>query len=371
MDSDAGKAWIAAYLASHPEYTSAEPLEGGVSNYLYRLTKTDGSTVVLKHAEPHAAHDENWAMDMARVESERAALVSIADALQSSDAARRAAVEIPRVIAYDEANHNLIMADCGTDTKDLHTAFPSLSPQQRVDVGRRLGMWLAALHQSSTIDKSSFGSDEPQDRQGTDQRISMLCAGLPSAGLDTDEAVAEKKAFVALLEPFVQSAKQPSQRCVIHGDFWPGNVLVGATPGGEDASKDFIAVIDWEGVGLGTGALDVGAMAAEAWLLCHFHRTSARASVAEPEDFGMFEAFLRSYLETAGKVEHDFVKEAVVQFAINLPVGRGGKELMRPVNELGCKIARMIMGNEVADWQKEVLKLGWGTEAWRDWFASQ
>ncbi|KAJ6788144.1 hypothetical protein PWT90_03245 [Aphanocladium album] len=374
MDSHAGKAWIAEYLASHQEYTSATPLEGGVSNYLYRLTKSDGSTVILKHAELHAVHDENWVMDMGRVESERAALTSISAGLQTSASARDAAVDIPHVIEYDERKYNLIMSDCGAGTKDLHTAFPLLTPDQRVDVGRRLGLWLASLHQCSTIDRSGFAADESTSRQGMDQRIGLLSAGLPSANSDAatpEEVAAEKKAFLELLEPFVATARKASRSCVVHGDFWPGNILVGPPIRGHEPVQQFLAVIDWETVGLGTGALDVGAMAAETWLLCHFHRSSARASVSEPENFGMFEAFLGSYLAVRGKVDEEFVKHAVVQFAINLSVGRGGKELMRPVKELGAKVAKIIMRGEEEDWRDGMANLGWGTEAWRDWLVAR
>lgn len=366
MESEAAEAWIAGYLACNPEYTSAAPLEGGVSNYVYRLTRADGSSVILKHAEPHAIHDENWAMDMKRVKYEHAALSSISKALLSSAAAREAKVEVPSAIAYDADNYNLILSDCGAATKDLHTAFPSLTPAQRVDTGRRLGLWLASLHHCNAIDKATFYADETRDRQGMDQRIDLLSAGLPAGGTPV-----EKAAFVALLEPFAAAAIQRSSRCVVHGDFWPGNVLVGPPHEKDDAAQDLLAVIDWEGVGLGTGALDVGAMAAEAWLLCHFHRESARASVVEPEDFGMLEAFLGSYLEAAGQVEEAFVEQAVVQFAINLSVGRGGKQLMRPVKGLGCEIVELVMGKKEENWKRGMLALGWGTEAWRDWFAGQ
>lgn len=374
MESEASQDWIAEYLASHPEYTSAAPLAGGVSNYLYRLTRADGSSVVLKHAEPHAAFDENWAMDMARMKHEHAALSSIAEALSSSAPAHAAAVEMPRVITYDADKYNLVLSDCGTATKDLYTAFPSLAPAQRVDTGRRLGLWLAALHQCTAIDKTAFAADESRDRQGMDQRIGLLSAGLPAADAADERAAEEKVAFAALLEPFVVAALRPSRRCVVHGDFWPGNILVGPSQeeGGGGRHDDLLAVIDWEGVGLGTGALDVGAMAAEAWLLCHFHRVSARASVVEPDDFGMFEAFLGSYLEAAAAgqvVDEAFVEQAVVQFAVNLSVGRGGKELMRPVKGLGCRIVELVMGREEEEWKRGVLDLGWGMEAWRDWFA--
>lgn len=367
MSATAESTWISEYLASHPAYISATPLEGGVSNYLYRLTETDGSTVILKHAEPYAAFDRTWFYGIERMACEHAALSSILTALLSSSSAIPGAVEIPHVVSYDHGEHNLIMSDCGAATKDLHTAFPSLTPVQRVDYGRRLGLWLAALHKCTAIDKTAFSANvAAKERKGTDQRISLLSAGLPiaSSGAGTPVQIAsEQREFIELLEPFVVAVTDTDAGFVVHGDFWPGNILVSPAPA--ETTEDFLAVIDWEGVRLGTGASDVGVFAAEAWLLCHFHSTSAGAAIIQPEDFGMLNMFLASYLEAIGKVQKEFLREAVLQFAINLSVGRGGKVLMLPVKRFGVKIVKLVIGQQV-DWEG-VLGLGWGMEAWEGW----
>lgn len=366
MSSTPNSTWISDFLASHPTFTSANPLEGGVSNYLYRLTKTNGSTVILKHAEPYAAFDKTWSYGIERIACERAALSSIRTALLSSSSAVLAAVEIPYVISYDHGDHTLIMSDCGSSTKDLHTAFPSLTSLQRVDYGRRLGLWLVALHKCTGIDEAAFSANlMAKERKGMDQRISLLSAGLPIASLGTGTPVqiaSEQREFIELLEPFVAAITKADTGPVVHGDFWPGNILVSPSPA--ETRKDFLAVIDWESVRLGTGASDVGVFAAEAWLLCHFHSTSVRAAIVEPEDFGMLNIFLASYLEAMGKIEEEFVREAMLQFAINLSVGRGGSVLMLPVKRFGVKIVKLLA--ETRDWEG-VLELDWGMEGWRDW----
>ena len=271
------------------------------------------------------------------------------------------------MISYDHGEHNLIMSDCGAATKDLHTAFPSLTSVQRVDYGRRLGLWLAALHKCTAIDKAAFsGNVAAKERKGMDQRISLLSVGLPisSSGAGTPvQITSEQREFLELLEPFVAAVTDTDTGCVVHGDFWPGNILVSPSPA--ETTKDFLAVMDWEGVRLGTGASDVGVFAAEAWLLYHFHSTSARAAIVEPEDFGMLNMFLASYLEATGRVEEEFVREAVLQFAINLSVGSGGSVLMLPVKRFGVKIVKLVVGQE-RDWEG-VLGLGWGIEAWEGW----
>jgi hypothetical protein len=367
MSSTTDSTWILEYLASHPTFISATPLEGGVSNFLYRLKKTDGSTVILKHAEPYAAFDKAWSYGIERIACEHAALSSIPIALLSSSSAGPGAVKIPHVISYDHGEHNLIMGDCGASTKDLHTAFPSLTSVQRVDYGRRLGLWLAALHKCTGIDKAAFSANvAAKERKGMDQRISLLSAGLPIASSGAgipDQIASERQEFLELVEPFVVAVTEADTGSVVHGDFWPGNILVSPSPA--QTTKDFLAVIDWESVRLGTGASDVGIFAAEAWLLCHFHSTSARATIVELEDFGMLNTFLASYLEAMGRVDEEFVREAVLQFAINLSVGRGGSVLMLPVKRFGVKIVKLVIG-KTRDWEG-VLGLGWGIEGWKDW----
>ncbi|KAH8892253.1 hypothetical protein GQ53DRAFT_746181 [Thozetella sp. PMI_491] len=366
MSSTSDSTWISEYLASHPTYTSATPLDGGVSNYLYRLTEKGGSTVILKHAEPYAASDKTWSYRIERIACEHAALSSIPAALLSSSA-RLGEVEIPYVISYDDGDHSLIMSDCGASAKDLHTAFPSLRPVQRLDYGRRIGLWLSALHKCTTIDKAAFsGNIAAKERKGMDQRISLLSAGLPlaSSGSGTPAQIAsEQREFLELLEPFVVAVTEADTGCIVHGDFWPGNLLVSPTP--TETTKDFLAVIDWEDVRLGTGASDVGIFAAEAWLLCHFHSNSAQAAISQPEDFGMLNMFLASYLEARGGAEEGFLKEAMLQFAINLSVGRGGSVLMLPVKRFGVKIVELVMRQEI-DWEG-VLALGWGMNGWEGW----
>lgn len=368
MSATSEDKWISEYLRSNPAFASATLLEGGVSNFVFRITKTDGSTVILKHAEAYAAFDKNWVYSIDRVECEHMALLSIPAALQSTPSADLGEVEMPRVISYDSSGNNLIINDFGSTSKDLHTAFPFLTSEQRMDYGRRLGSWLAALHQSTAIDKAAFSKNvKARDRKGIDQRISLLSAGLPiaSSGVgNPDQIASEKGEFLELLEDFVVAVTEADSGNVVHGDFWPGNILTDPSSATPEA-KDLLAVIDWEDVRLGTGASDAGVFAAEAWLLCYFHSSSPKATVAEVTDFGMFRSFLDSYLKGKGSVDESFTKEAILQFAINLSVGRGGPVLMLPVKRLGIQIIRLMMG-ESRDW-KALAAMGMGIEAWGPW----
>ncbi len=55
----------------------------------------------------------------------------------------------------------------------------------------------------------------------------------------------------------------------------------------------------------------------------------------------------------------------MLQFAINLSVGRGGSVLMLPVKRLGVQIVKLVTRQET-DWEG-VLGLGWGMDGWEGW----
>lgn len=114
MSDNTDNTWITEYLKANPNFVSADLLEGGVSNFVYRLTKTDGSTVILKHAEPYAAFDKTWSYGIERIRCESAALSSISAALRPSDCG---GVETPQVISYNDSGHNLIISDFGAASR--------------------------------------------------------------------------------------------------------------------------------------------------------------------------------------------------------------------------------------------------------------
>ena len=108
-----------------------------------------------------------------------------------------------------------------------------------------------------------------------------------------------------------------------HGDFWPGNVLVG---GGQK-----LTVVDWEIVRRGCGATDLGQFAAEAWLLDRFGGGR-----------GLLPAFLSAYRET---VKHN--------------EGFSSDEAVKPMTEFFRRVA-IQLGTHLAFWPTRV---AWGTEA--------
>jgi hypothetical protein len=61
------------------------------------------------------------------------------------------------------------------------------------------------------------------------------------------------KAGAVLAERIERFAEQGAKRCLIHGDFRPDNIMFATSEGGRP-----ITVLDWQSIGLGSGAVDVG-----------------------------------------------------------------------------------------------------------------
>ena len=121
--------------------------------------------------------------------------------------------------------------------------------------------------------------------------------------------------------------------CVCHGDFWPGNMLLG--PQG-------LTLVDWEIVRRGCGVTDVAQFSAEAWLLDE-----------SKGGRGLLSAFLKSYTESI-KVDRRFLQRAAVHFGIHIafwPVQIGGrsKDELEELVRYGSELMQKAM-DEDWDW---------------------
>jgi aminoglycoside phosphotransferase (APT) family kinase protein len=209
----------------------AKELGGGVSNVV--LAVRDGSTgLVVKQALPRLRVAEEWLASTDRVLTE-------ADALEF--AGRLTPEAVPAVLHRDPDRHVIAIGHAPAAWRD----WKSILLDGRVDdqVAGRLGEVLAAWH-SSTVGGKGLPSSvragaEAFDQLRVDPFYRTIALGHPElAGrvLALVDAMAER------------------QRCLVHGDFSPKNILVG---------DDGLWVIDFEVAHYGDPAFDL------AFMLCH------------------------------------------------------------------------------------------------------
>ncbi|KAL8788499.1 MAG: hypothetical protein Q9195_007276 [Heterodermia aff. obscurata] len=270
---------IEEYLAPREiQYKSIQRLTGGTANDVWRIVDESGSSTVAKHAEPYVASNPNIPFPVDRMDFENKALMQIPGQMPTDDLIR-----VPEVHSYDAGQHVLIMADGGARTlKDAYTD-PDFDIQES---GRRLGSWLAVLHQKTRT--ANLGNNATAKAI---YRHAYTHTSAAAKNFDLDPALGER------INIDYGSLLKTDDDCVCHGDFWPGNVLV---------SDRGLTIIDWEMVRRGCGATDVGQFAAEAYLLDRFSGSR-----------GLLAAFLLGYRQS-GKPAVPFIQRVAIHMGVHL-----------------------------------------------------
>lgn len=333
---------LAAYLASkNIPHTSLTLLTGGTANFVWRATlpTTPPSTIIIKHAEPFIASNPSMAFALARMAFEARALTALPPLLKdlatpdlNLDATTTTTTPTPPtlpvrpvpLLAHDAANHILHLADGGPRTLKTAYADPALSPPA---VGAALGRWLACLHARTTaLDVGDNAVAKTMYRHS----YRGLAGALEAFGQAREVGERADAEFGALLAG--------DDGVVCHGDFWPGNVLVGE--GGQRGPV--LTVVDWEMVRRGCGATDVGQFAAEAWLLDRFRGGR-----------GLLRAFLAGYVAVTGPLERAFVRRVAVHWGVHVAywptmVEWGTRAETAELVKVGLKVIELAMDQ---DWE--------------------
>ena len=299
---------LVAYLDRKQTTFSSESLQrlsGGNGNFVWRIIDKSGKSIIIKHAEPYVATSApRIPLPVDRMDFEHRMLSH----LTAKPLIKEGPVLTPECYEYDAENHVLWLEDAGPRTLKEAYADHTLDVQR---AGRELGEWLAVLHRET----SSFDIGNNKTAKAIYRySYSNLAAALSKYGLDPSIGEEVDRDYGSLLAT--------DDECMCHGDFWPGNVLVG---GGQK-----LTVVDWEIVRRGCGATDVGQFAAEAWLLDRFRGGR-----------GLLPAFLSVYREKAKHKE-----------------GFSSDEAGKPMTEFFRRVA-IQLGTHLAFWPTRV---SWGTE---------
>ncbi|KAI5777896.1 kinase-like domain-containing protein [Geopyxis carbonaria] len=291
---------LQAYFAatpSLPTLTACTRLTGGLGNYTFRATTTSGEPLVIKHAAPFVAADPSFALSVDRSYIEYTTLLALP--------ALSTAVSTPAPLSHHRHGPALLLLpDLGagpTLAAALRTGSGSAAPA----VGAHLGTWLAALH--------AWGRSPPAAGLRATLAATRTAAdvwwdvtyGRLVRGDAWGALVAPHQATVAAIAAAARARDGPGAT-VVHGDFWPGNVLLHAGGGGG------AVVLDWELARLGRRWEDVAQMAAEMYLPVWFGGSQTAREVLR--------AFLAAYVEAAGGegVDAEMARSAVVHVGVHL-----------------------------------------------------
>ena len=311
------KAYLVKRGSTELDLDSAQLLAGGSANFVWRLLDRSGKRIIIKHAEPYVKTSPGLSFAVDRMDFEHNALTSLRmlNTWHSS-------ISLPEVYHYDLGNHVLTMEDGGDRT--LKDAYADGSMKYH-DFCSWLGGWLAAMHQGT--EKMAIG-----DNQTAKSIYRFAYTNLASAlqKYDQDPSLAEQ------IDAQYGSLLETDDECVCHGDFWPGNVLW--------TEPNELTVVDWEMVRRGCGATDVGQFAAEAHLLEHFRGCRS-----------LRKAFLGSYGWSRRDLDDRFIRRVAIHMGVHLAfwptrVSWGTEKETKEIVEVGCKLMRQALDDDVESW---------------------
>ena len=284
LDADAAVEYLEA-RGRIPEGAdpAAEPLGGGVSNDVFRVS-WDDDAVVLKQPLPDLAVPDDWPADVGRVHNEAAAARVYADVLEDRGMDRLA---VPAV-RFEDHDEYVIGISSAPESARM---WKSDLLEGTVDrgVAATVGEFLAAAHDYAADDGSvreAFGNYVPFEQLRLDPY---------------HRTVAERHPDLApRIEREIERIES-TRTTLVHGDYSPKNVLVDGTDGRPD-----LWLLDFEVAHWGDPAFDV------AFMLNHLFIKSVYLADQGDEYVSAAEAFWEGYrdtVETTPIGESDVMRE--------------------------------------------------------------
>ncbi|MDQ1436628.1 MAG: hypothetical protein QOK43_257 [Acidimicrobiaceae bacterium] len=221
---------------------TVRPLTGGVSNTVF-LVETDTARWVVKQSLPRLAVADEWLAKQERLLTEGAALEVAGKLLPGIG---------PEVVDMDHDRFVLVMTAAPAEWVTWKEHLLS----GRVDggVARFLGAALGACHARTTGDAdvaARFNDMEAFEQLRVDPYYRTVARRRPELAPAID----------ALIERMLAT-----HTCLVHGDYSPKNILVGARAGGDTGAGTGSPegagpwVLDWEVAHVGDPAFDLGFM---------------------------------------------------------------------------------------------------------------
>lgn len=286
--------FVALGLAAADEPVQAQPLAGGVSSGIYRVTLRSGDYCV-KQALPQLKVAKEWRVPVERVFAEIGYL-QVVGAIAPG--------RVPRVLGQDDVTRSFVMPFLGDEHRNWKADL--LAGRVDAEVARSVGALVGRIH-AATADDTSMARRFATDADFHALRLEPYLV----------EAAREHPALAGRLHALVERTAG-TRRVLVHGDVSPKNILVG---------PDGPVLLDAECAWFGDPAFDV------AFCLNHFLLKAAHLPVQASALLGAFDAFRHAYFPQVGWEPADVLEQRVATLLPGLLLARvDGKS---PVEYLG------------------------------------
>ncbi|KAJ6031053.1 kinase-like domain-containing protein [Penicillium herquei] len=300
------------------ESSHLEPLPGGSSNFVYRMTLSkplpDSATLIIKHSEAHMAVAPENKLNMSRLQIESTCLTFLASFnLQTSiDSTPRYAVRVPRLYLCDEENGDQLIEDLPGAInlkqyflKDFPSNTQNLSQPDLHILGKALGQYIQAFHLNAQNDFQIRDLVKQNQRMQDIRHMTNYDWLLQQIEKYPDILEDSRGIFQEVKEMAVRELQNPETLVPIHGDYWPGNILL--KEGSLQARNEVdIFVVDWEMAQLGPPAIDHGEMVGEMYALWFYRKIDA----------GLW--MIQGYADGLGNQTEDQAWRIVLQIGVHL-----------------------------------------------------
>jgi aminoglycoside phosphotransferase (APT) family kinase protein len=262
-DLTTAKGLYSYLVARGDEPNVVESLSGGFANYIYRATHLNSDQVyIFRHAASYLSSNKDFQLEPDRIYIEAAVLRAMPDIEKESPSTARAV----KYFGRDEKQWLLRLEDGGNC--NLKQAYSDGSLDIR-EIAFDLAKWLAYLHSSTLFTAINVPELNLQIGEHGNNLISVKACRYSYNELgDVFKATGQDPQLAERINHEFGSLLATDDECLCHGDFWPGNVVVGSKI--PDHLLPKLTIVDWEMVRRGNSATDVGQFAAEAWLLDTF-----------------------------------------------------------------------------------------------------
>jgi aminoglycoside phosphotransferase (APT) family kinase protein len=263
---------------------TAEPLAGGLINYVWRVIDQNSQTQILKHAEGVSKYNESRKSSAERLVYEvRALQMPVLRAASE----KVPSICVPEIKVFDRELYALLMTDGGgRSVADVYQDGDNGDVDFR-DLGVRLGRWIAVLH-NATRNAEAGDFENPISEQA------WASAGPHMPDRMEQYGYARRDGEIVRDEYFGIKADEPA--CCVHGDFRPNNMLLTA--------RNDVMIIDWEMSKRQSPAADLSLFAAHSHILETVHG-----------ERGLLQGFLTTYrVETGSLVDERVALRTAVEF---------------------------------------------------------